>query len=108
MAEPRTYADFIRYLAARGEFGAGADPETELQRYVTNAARHCSFERTRPDGAVVEIRPNPMPEGGFVLIYSDITERKRSDAEIRAAKEAAEEASPANARPPHIWFTCGP
>jgi C4-dicarboxylate-specific signal transduction histidine kinase len=34
-----------------------------------------------------------MPEGGFVLIYSDITERKRSDAEIRAAKETAEEAS---------------
>jgi signal transduction histidine kinase/transcriptional regulator with GAF, ATPase, and Fis domain len=93
LAEPRTYADFIRYLAERGEFGAAADPEAELQRYITNAARHYSFERTRPDGAVLEIRHNPMPEGGFVLIYSDITERKRSDAEIRAAKEAAEEAS---------------
>ena len=33
-----------------------------------------------------------MPDGGFVLIYSDITERKRSEAEIRAARDAAEAA----------------
>ncbi len=31
-----------------------------------------------------------MPEGGFVLIYSDITERKRNEIEIRAARDAAE------------------
>jgi signal transduction histidine kinase len=31
-----------------------------------------------------------MPEGGFVLIYSDITERKRSETEIREARDAAE------------------
>jgi signal transduction histidine kinase len=30
------------------------------------------------------------PDGGFVLIYSDITERKRSEAEIRAARDTAE------------------
>jgi signal transduction histidine kinase len=34
-----------------------------------------------------------VPSGGFVLIYADITERKRSEAEIRAARDAAEEAS---------------
>jgi signal transduction histidine kinase len=33
-----------------------------------------------------------MPDGGVVLIYSDITERKRSEAEIRAARDAAEAA----------------
>jgi signal transduction histidine kinase len=33
-----------------------------------------------------------MPDGGVVMIYSDITERKRSEAEIRAAKDAAEAA----------------
>jgi hypothetical protein len=33
------------------------------------------------------------PGGGFVLIFSDITERKRNEAEIRAARDAAEEAS---------------
>src|SRR5207248_1887466 len=85
-------ADYIRYLAGCGEFGAGADPEAELRRYSQNAGRHYSFERTRPDGRVLEVRHNPVPDGGFVLIYSDITERKRSEAEIRAARDAAEAA----------------
>jgi len=39
------------------------------------------------------VRHNPVPGGGVVVIYSDITERKRSEAEIRAARDAAEEAS---------------
>ena len=38
------------------------------------------------------MRRNAVPDGGFVLIYSDITERKRSEAEIRAARDAAEAA----------------
>ena len=42
---------------------------------------------------MIEIRHNPVPSGGFVLIYADITERKRNEAEIRAARDAAEEAS---------------
>jgi adenylate cyclase len=92
LIEPHTYADFVRYLAERGEFGAAADPETELRRYTENAGRHYSFERTRPDGRVLEVRHNPVPGGGFVLIYSDITERKRSEAEIHAARDAAEAA----------------
>ena len=33
-----------------------------------------------------------MPDGGIILIFSDITERKRSEAEIRAARDAAEAA----------------
>jgi C4-dicarboxylate-specific signal transduction histidine kinase len=53
---------------------------------------HSSYERTRPDGTVIDVRFNPMPDGGFVVIYSDITERKRSEAEIRAARDAAEAA----------------
>jgi len=41
---------------------------------------------------VIEVRHNPVPSGGFVLIYADITERKRAEAEIRAARDAAEKA----------------
>ena len=31
-----------------------------------------------------------MPDGGFVLIFSDITERKRNEVELRAARDTAE------------------
>jgi signal transduction histidine kinase len=50
------------------------------------------YERTRPDGRVIEVRRNPVPDGGFVLIYSDVTERKRAEEAIRAARDAAERA----------------
>jgi two-component system NtrC family sensor kinase len=50
------------------------------------------FERTRPDGRVIEVRRNPVPGGAFVLIYSDITERKHAEEAIRAARDAAETA----------------
>src|SRR5262249_55698048 len=68
--------------------------EAELRRFTENAGRQWTAERSRPDGRVLEVRHNPVPGGGFVLIYSDITERKRAEAEIRAARDTAENALP--------------
>jgi signal transduction histidine kinase len=91
LAEHHTFDEYIRYLTERGEFGE-ADAEAQIARLRARLGEHYSFERTRPDGTVIEVRHNPMPDGGFVLIYGDITERKRSEAEIRAARDAAEAA----------------
>jgi diguanylate cyclase (GGDEF)-like protein/PAS domain S-box-containing protein len=42
------------------------------------------YERTRPNGTVLEIRGTPLPEQrGFVTIYTDITERKRAEQEAK-------------------------
>jgi PAS domain S-box-containing protein len=91
LAARPSYREFFRYLARRGEYGS-ADLEAELSRAVEDTERELRLERTRPDGRVVEVRRNPVPGGGFVLIYSDVTERKRSEAEIRAARDTAEAA----------------
>ena len=93
IARRQTFPQYVRYLAERGEYGAGADPEEQIRRLTENIDQYRAFERTRPDGRVIEIRHNPVAGGGFVLIYADITERERNEAEIRTARDAAEAAS---------------
>ncbi|AXK84171.1 response regulator [Pseudolabrys taiwanensis] len=88
----RTFSDYIRYLGERGEFG-DADIETELAKRLALLDQSHSFERVRPDGTVLEVRRDPVPGGGFIAIYTDITERKKSELQLRNAKDAAESAS---------------
>src|SRR6266403_4507943 len=91
LAERPSFAEVFRYLAARGEY-ASADLEAQLSRTLEDTRREMRFERTRPDGRVIEVRRNPVPGGGVVMIYSDITERKHAEEAIRTARDAAEAA----------------
>jgi signal transduction histidine kinase/CheY-like chemotaxis protein len=86
------FADFIRLLAERGEYGA-VDVEAEVQRLTAEAGQHRTFERSRPDGTFLEIRHNPLPDGGIVIIYTDITERKRYEETLTVARDAADDAN---------------
>ena len=47
------------------------------------------FEHTRPDGTVIEVLRSPLPEGGFVQTYTDVTKRRQAEAYI--AKLASED-----------------
>jgi PAS domain S-box-containing protein len=66
--------DIIRYNANRGECGPG-----EIERQVEKRVQHLKngtshhFIRHRRNGQVYEMIGNPLPDGGFVTSFSDIT-----------------------------------
>ena len=91
LAQGLDFATFIQHQAQRGEYGA--ESAAQVARIITQIGQQRVTERTRPNGQVIEIRNNPVADGGFVLIYADITERKRAEAEIAAARDAAEAAT---------------
>ena len=71
--------EMFRFNAERGEYGSG-DPDQitrSLMQRVREPSKH-HFERTRPNGKTLEIRGVPLAEGGFVTVYTDITERRHS------------------------------
>ena len=82
-------ANLYRHNAERGLYGP-LTSEQELEAHVQkrlDLLRHGSahrFERRLPSGAIVEVRGTPMPGGGFVTTFTDISE-------YRAAVDALEE-----------------
>ncbi|HEY5763054.1 MAG TPA: EAL domain-containing protein [Rhodocyclaceae bacterium] len=87
-AGPVPLETLFRYNAERGEYGPGeADAlvAERVRRTTLNEAHH--FDRVRPDGTVIEVRGEPLPGGGFVTIYSDVTEARQARADL--ARESA-------------------
>ena len=91
-----SFESFVRFNTERGEYGPG-DIETEIAARVAEAGlfEPHDFERTRPDGTVVQISGRPLPAGGLVTTYTDVTERNRVTEELRSAKLSAEMANQA-------------
>ncbi|WP_439360668.1 bifunctional diguanylate cyclase/phosphodiesterase [Bradyrhizobium sp. DASA03007] len=45
-------------------------------------------ERTMPDGSIIEIRRESLPDGGFVQTFTDVTKRSRAEADaVRLSSE---------------------
>ncbi len=93
------YADIIRYNAERGEYG-DVDVDAFVQDRVAGARRFepHRFERLRPDGSVIDMYGNPLPKGGFITVYVDITERKQAVEQQHRALEQAESANRAKSQ----------
>ncbi len=92
--------DMLRAQAMAGEFGP-VDVEAEVARRI--AAIHAiddsvAVERTRPDGRALSVRRRRLADGGFVTIFTDVTERKRNEDALRQARLLAEATSEAKSR----------
>ncbi|MEC9368457.1 MAG: PAS-domain containing protein [Pseudomonadota bacterium] len=79
---------FFRYNAERGEYGEGdLDQQVRERLELARKFEPHLFERSRPDGSVLEVRGFPLPGGGFVTSYVDITERKLAEADLAKSQE---------------------
>ena len=77
---PPDLMEIYRINIERGEYGElplGLTAEQYSQRLITDARDGDGyyFERTRPNGMVLEVRGVPTENGGFVAIYHDVTEQ---------------------------------
>ena len=79
----RSIADLIRYNAEREGV---ADIAAHVGRRVAHLARGTphSFERQRPSGRWIKMVGRPMPGGGYVQSFTDITAEKEAQADLEA------------------------
>ncbi len=85
-----TFEATIRHIASRGEYG----PVDDLDAFVTERVEQARafqphyMERTRANGRTISVEGSPLPQGGWVTVYTDITATKAQEALLRARSDA--------------------
>jgi signal transduction histidine kinase len=86
--------EIVRFQAARGEFGkVDVDDEVERRMESNWPDKPLDLRRKTRNGRSVALHRKPISGGGWLTIYSDITETERTSAALRDAVRAAEAAS---------------
>jgi signal transduction histidine kinase len=87
----RPIADIIRYNAERGLCGPGeAEVHVARRLHWMRQGRAHTSERLFPNGRVIELIGNPMPGGGFVMSFTDITAFREAEQALTEANEGLE------------------
>ncbi len=85
------HAEFLRFDLENPEFGY-KNPDEKLKRLLDEVKlfniHH--FTKQRLDGKVIEVSGGPIPDGGFVSTYEDVTLRKQAEIALKEARDAAE------------------
>jgi diguanylate cyclase (GGDEF)-like protein len=78
--------DIRSYQWAKGEFAkSDGVNDARVREFFTVGGRlpgKAAYERERPNGTVIEVHTAPLPEGGVVATYTNVTDRKRNEARI--------------------------
>ena len=90
-----SFRDIVQWQVDQGEFGPPGRVDPAVLRFLETgdlSVQTAVFERTRPNGVVLEVRTLRLADGGAVRTYTDITERRRNERALAAARDAAEAA----------------
>jgi two-component system cell cycle sensor histidine kinase PleC len=91
-----SYEDVLRTIATTGEF---ANHQGTIEEIVARRVRLAQVGgiqqdlHQRPNGKIVSVFRKPMPGGGRVITYTDITDLKQAEAELVNALDLAEQAN---------------
>src|SRR4051794_20582337 len=75
--------------ALQEQAGEYSTTSAEFQRWIRAGElipSERTYERTRPNGVVLEVRSVPLPDGGVVRTYSDITARRKAEYALRESE----------------------
>ncbi len=91
VVEGRPVEELIRYNVERGECGKGSVEELVQRRilHLKKGQPHF-FERYRGDGKVIAMHGNPIPGGGYVTSFSDVSAHKQLVLQLKEAKKNLE------------------
>jgi len=80
------FDDTIRNIAERGDYGEVGDVDDYVRARIDQAMAFEPhyLERTRANGQVISIEGAPLPQGGWVTVYTDITLTRRSEQLLHA------------------------
>jgi PAS domain S-box-containing protein len=87
----RPIADLTRWALQRMPHRGHDERALERRLAFMRAGTPHLTERVFPDGSIVEIRGNPMPGGGFVATYTDVTASRRAEQALKQANETLEQ-----------------
>jgi signal transduction histidine kinase/ActR/RegA family two-component response regulator len=95
MTRQQTFADVLRYQTEHREFDSL--DESLRSSLETDHLRDAPYlyERERPNGTILEIQTVPLPDGGAVRTYTDVTQRRSAERNLADAKKSAEKANEA-------------
>ncbi|WP_162937489.1 PAS domain S-box protein [Indioceanicola profundi] len=74
--------DVLRYLAEHGEYPEETVEQTMAGYDQIRAVGEFFSERRRPNGRWLQVRHFPMPAGGYVALFTDVTEQKNLEAQL--------------------------
>ncbi len=89
-----SFVETLRLLAARGEYGDIDNIDAYIRDREAQARdfQPHYFERQRPDGRYVSIEGHPLRQGGWVTVYTDISDIRQSEAVLKSRSVSLSEA----------------
>lgn len=87
------FRDILTYLSEMGDYGQIDDIPSFVQEKIDLALgfQPHYFERSRANGTLISVEGNPLRQGGWISVYTDITEVKQQEKFIRSHAESLSE-----------------